>query len=80
MPNFTYLAVFMAASLCLSTTSAFVQQQSSVSRATSSKLHVSNIPTEPTFTEVPYGEDSRKFRRTVYSHDDWVRDNSNLDP
>lgn len=27
-------------------------------------------------TDVPYGEDSRKYRRTVYSHDDWVKHRS----
>lgn len=26
--------------------------------------------------EIPYGEESRKFRRTVYSHDDWVKHRS----
>jgi hypothetical protein len=27
-------------------------------------------------TEIPYGEESRQFRRTVYSHDDWVKHRS----
>jgi hypothetical protein len=27
-------------------------------------------------TEIPYGEESRKYRRTVYSHDDWVKHRS----
>ena len=26
---------------------------------------------------ISYGEESRKFRRTVYSHDDWVKHRSN---
>ena len=26
---------------------------------------------------VPYGESSRKYRRTIYSHDDWLRHRSN---
>ena len=26
--------------------------------------------------EIPYGEESRKFRRTVYSHEDWVKHRS----
>ena len=27
-------------------------------------------------TDMPYGEESRKFRRTVYTHDDWVKHRS----
>ena len=26
---------------------------------------------------VPYGESSRMYRRTVYSHDDWIKHRSN---
>lgn len=26
--------------------------------------------------EIPYGEESRKYRRTVYSHEDWVKHRS----
>jgi hypothetical protein len=25
---------------------------------------------------IPYGEESRKYRRTVYSHDDWIKHRS----
>ena len=30
-------------------------------------------PSDPLTNKVNYGEESRKFRRTVYSADDWVR-------
>jgi hypothetical protein len=26
--------------------------------------------------EIPYGEESRKYRRTVYSHEEWVKHRS----
>ena len=46
-----------------------------IQQARQDPLNMASIP-EPSFTEVPYGEDSRKFRRTVYSHDDWVKHRS----
>ena len=30
----------------------------------------------PDATDIPYGEESRKFRRTVYTHDDWIKHRS----
>jgi len=30
-------------------------------------------PLIPTPKDISYGEESRKYRRTVYSHDDWVK-------
>ena len=27
--------------------------------------------------KVPYGESSRKYRRTIYNHNDWIRHRSN---
>jgi putative membrane protein len=30
-------------------------------------------PTIPFPKDISYGEESRKYRRTVYSHDDWVK-------
>ena len=39
----------------------------------------SRVPTqlfESKPTEIPYGEESRKYRRTVYTHDDWVNHRS----
>ena len=41
--------------------------------------HAVAVKTELASTESPetsYGEESRKFRRTVYSHDDWVKHRS----
>jgi Bestrophin, RFP-TM, chloride channel len=33
-------------------------------------------PPSPPATDIAYGEESRKYRRTVYSHDDWVKHRS----
>lgn len=44
------------------------------------KLPVPNVEVEipgiPAPKSISYGEESRKFRRTVYTHDDWVRHRS----
>jgi len=45
---------------------AAIQQQSNVK----DPLYI--LPPEG-ITDIPYGEESRKFRRTVYTHDDWVK-------
>jgi putative membrane protein len=34
---------------------------------------IKNPPTIPLPKSISYGEESRKYRRTVYSHDDWVK-------
>ena len=33
-------------------------------------------PPDTATKDIPYGETSRQFRRTVYSHDDWVKHRS----
>lgn len=33
-------------------------------------------PTMPPLRDISYGEESRKYRRTVYSHDDWRKHRS----
>jgi predicted membrane chloride channel (bestrophin family) len=68
-------AVLLIASL-VTGTHAFVTP-SSVSAArvhVATKLGASEIeilPTLPEPKDISYGEESRKYRRTVYSHDDW---------
>ena len=54
--------------LLLASASAFNNRQESIQRA----------PTQlfATDAKVVYGEESRKYRRTVYTHDDWVRHRS----
>lgn len=37
---------------------------------------VIKLPAIPEVKDVSYGEESRKYRRTVYSHDDWVKHRS----
>ena len=35
-----------------------------------------NGPPDTATKDIPYGETSRKFRRTVYTHEDWVKHRS----
>jgi hypothetical protein len=39
------------------------------SRTHTTSLHMDDSPT----LDIPYGETSRQYRRTVYTHEDWVR-------
>jgi len=44
------------------------------SGAASTKLHIIKTPLPITLPKsISYGEESRKYRRTVYTHDDWVK-------
>lgn len=44
------------------------------SGAASTKLHIIKTPLPiPLPKSISYGEESRKYRRTVYTHDDWVK-------
>ena len=57
----------------LAGTSAFVAPTHSVKRVTSTLQVIPDI--EP-IKDIAYGEESRKYRRTVYSHDDWRKHRS----
>mmetsp|Transcript_59581 Transcript_59581/g.146004 ORF Transcript_59581/g.146004 Transcript_59581/m.146004 type:complete len:435 (+) Transcript_59581:258-1562(+) len=74
-------ALVAAVVLSPSSADAFVlpqQQQSSLTKLSMSSPTLSNSggPGQSKPTEIPYGEESRKYRRTVYSHDDWVKHRS----
>ena len=59
-------------------TDAFVPQKgglTSTPRTSSVTMDPLNV-FEGNPTEIPYGEESRKYRRTVYSHEDWVKHRS----
>ena len=42
----------------------------------SSKTEIEILPNLPPIKDISYGEESRKYRRTVYSHDDWRKHRS----
>ena len=54
-------------------TGAFIAPKHSIKRVTST-LQV--IPDIEHIKDIAYGEESRKYRRTVYSHDDWRKHRS----
>ena len=71
--------------LALAASDAFVPQSTQTNTPTTSYFDdipgVSStaLPAGPPDTatkDIPYGETSRQFRRTVYTHDDWVKHRS----
>ncbi|VEU40383.1 unnamed protein product [Pseudo-nitzschia multistriata] len=55
---------------------AFVPNHSATSaKATTTSLSMAG-PGDTATKDIPYGETSRQFRRTVYTHDDWVKHRS----
>mmetsp|Transcript_28016 Transcript_28016/g.60026 ORF Transcript_28016/g.60026 Transcript_28016/m.60026 type:complete len:447 (+) Transcript_28016:552-1892(+) len=74
------LALF-ALALLGSTAQAFVPSGAtpSVLPNTGATTTTTELPASPPDTatkDIPYGETSRQFRRTVYTHDDWVKHRS----
>lgn len=80
----TILAVFVTLAGLCSTTEAFVPVRLPSSVASSGftsvpvRQQITSIngntkfaPSLPPIKDISYGEESRKYRRTVYSHDDW---------
>ena len=73
-------AVFLLAALAsVGSTDAFVapqQQQQKSSTRVNTELY-GNTKTPPPLAEevkaISYGEESRQYRRTVFTHDDWVK-------
>ena len=62
--------------LCaIGSTAAFTtpQSQTTLPSTTTTALHMDD--SSPTL-DIPYGETSRQYRRTVYTHDDWVKHRS----
>ena len=68
-------AIFAAAvSSLLNGAVAFAPSQSQV--VSSKSLTVREMSAAPETREVVYGEESRKYRRTVYTHDEWIKHRS----
>jgi len=62
-----------------STTAKANHVQSTIVPATTSTTQLQmagNGPPDTATKDIPYGETSRKFRRTVYTHEDWVKHRS----
>jgi hypothetical protein len=74
------MAAAMTVVVCLvGSASAFVQPSGKTSSLNSVASQQAKDPLHilpPDATDIPYGEESRKFRRTVYTHDDWIKHRS----
>ena len=63
-------------------TAAFVPPSGKTSSSLNSRVASKQQAKDPLYilppdaTDIPYGEESRKFRRTVYTHDDWIKHRS----
>ena len=77
-------ALFALALMGATTIEAFVPQ-SAQTATTATKpiayedMSSTSMPASPPDTatkDIPYGETSRQFRRTVYNHEDWVKHRS----
>jgi putative membrane protein len=62
--------------LLLASANAFTVQQGHSRVATKLFDTTKSPPVIPAPKEISYGEESRKYRRTVYTHDDWVKHRS----
>jgi ion channel-forming bestrophin family protein len=84
MVYWTTARVLLALTVAVASTSAFVgppskASHSLVSTSTSPTKLFGNTQQPPMalpVTDISYGEESRKYRRTVYTHDDWVKHRS----
>ncbi len=80
MPSLTKASVFLAlvASQINGSTAFMNQSQGQINKVKTE----SRSPLDPLFSDqskpltTAYGEESRQFRRTVYTHDDWVKHRS----
>jgi putative membrane protein len=68
------LCVLVLAGCSITSVDAFVTPSTTVSAPT--ELYAANGPPDTATKDIPYGEISRQFRRTVYTHDDWVKHRS----
>mmetsp|Transcript_20804 Transcript_20804/g.49208 ORF Transcript_20804/g.49208 Transcript_20804/m.49208 type:complete len:451 (-) Transcript_20804:383-1735(-) len=79
-----FSATLFAFALKLASTDAFVPQSAQTTATTPYFDDVPGIsstalpagPPDTATKDIPYGETSRQFRRTVYTHDDWVKHRS----
>ena len=84
----SYVSALVLSTGITTTVDAFVTPAITPSiTATSTATASTSTPTTPLFMarngppdtatkDIPYGENSRKFRRTVYTHEDWVKHRS----
>jgi putative membrane protein len=56
--------------------SAFVSPANHARVTTAISVTTKQPPAYPASLDISYGEESRKYRRTVYSHEDWVKHRS----
>ena len=66
-----FLGTSALVALLAASANAFAPQSSKVVPTVSTNTQLSDAP-----RDVSYGEESRMYRRTVYTHDDWVRHRS----
>ena len=69
------VATLVASSFFVTQTEAFASL-SKRRHATELFTTTKSPPELPPIRDISYGEESRKYRRTVYSHDDWVNHRS----
>ena len=83
MTNNLGRAALIVATLLVAGTNGFVAP--SASKAVTREIYSSKSPKStgwdsfanlPTIKDISYGEESRKYRRTVYTHDDWKKHRS----
>ena len=70
----TLLAV--AAILASTTVDGFAPVRQQQTKSTQTALNMGNTklpPAVPPIQDISYGEESRKYRRTIFTHDDWVK-------
>ena len=67
------LSSLLIGALAAGTNGFMVPSSQAASSQVGTNLYMSSMP--PT-KDIPYGEVSRQFRRTVYSHDDWKKHRS----
>ena len=74
------LCVLVVAGCAITSIDAFVTPSTTVVVSavptTTTELYAANGPPDTATKDIPYGETSRQFRRTVYTHDDWVKHRS----
>ena len=76
------LCILVLAGCAITSIDAFVTPSTTVvstvptTTTTTTELYAANGPPDTATKDIPYGETSRQFRRTVYTHDDWVKHRS----
>jgi len=74
-----FIRTFLLLGFSLTACSGFVAPSRTNVKVSKTILQVDNTkqpPPLPPVKDISYGEESRKYRRTVYTHDDWVKHRS----